>query len=95
MPAPHVGDSSRYSIAFAGDVDYNPLLATFVLSGNPLESLQVFVSQWVPYANNEPGGGQLTGGGRLKGNSPGIQPAVAMEHLGLSLARASIFQENV
>lgn len=39
-----------------------------------------------------PSGGQLAGGGRLEGDSPGIQPAVAMEHLGLSLAHASIFK---
>lgn len=44
------------------------------------------------YANNDPRGGQLTGWGWLEGNSPGIQPAVAMENLGLSLAHASIFK---
>lgn len=41
--------SSRSSGALAGEVGRNPLLATFVLSGNPLENLQVvFVFVFTP-----------------------------------------------
>lgn len=55
--------SSRSGRALAGDVGHNPLLATFVLSGNPLENLQVFFAPGgaLAYANDEHSGGQPTG----------------------------------
>lgn len=58
--------SSRSSGALAGDVGRNPLLATFVLCGNPFENLQVLCFFFAPggalaYANDEHSGGQPTG----------------------------------
>lgn len=48
MLALRIGGFSRYSRALVEDVDHNPLLVVFVLSGNPSENLQVFVSHRVP-----------------------------------------------
>lgn len=39
MPALQIGGFSRWGRALVEDVDHNPLLATFVLSGNPFENL--------------------------------------------------------
>ena len=93
------GCSSRCGRTSVGYVDHNPLLDIFVLAGDPFETFQAFMLRGeggaLVYANNEHRGGWVLGCDPLEGNTPWLQPAIAMKHLGLSFAHVFHFQENI